>query len=126
VQIRNVPPEWGQTEGFGKRLGVPSMSWGIIVGKFLAFTVRSFFCVLLVCGACSLLSVPTLGQENQGTTKPSPSTSSQVRTGSSNTTDQTAQPSAPAQSETQPKEKSKKKRSKLDGLVVAPLLLATP
>jgi Omp85 superfamily domain len=81
-------------------------------------------CVLLVCVAYFSASIPSFGQVNQRVEEPSADTPSQEN--SSKTTGQNPQSTAPAQSETQPKKKDKKKHGKLQGLVVAPLPISSP
>jgi hypothetical protein len=87
--------------------------------------ISGLVCVLLICGLCVFLSAPATAQEPQKAAPPAVS-SGQEATPPPNAAEQPAQKTAPAEPETQPKKKDKKKPSKLDGLVVAPLPISSP
>lgn len=81
--------------------------------------------IVLLFGLCVFLSASTIAQESQNAAPP-PVSSDQETASSSKSGDQSAQKTASAEPETQPKNKDKKKSSKLAGLVVAPLPISSP
>jgi hypothetical protein len=88
--------------------------------------ISGLACVLFVCGLCVFLSSPAIAQEPQTGAPPVVSSGQEATPPPSNSADQSAQKASPAESETQPKKKDKKKSGKLAGLVVAPLPISSP
>jgi hypothetical protein len=83
-------------------------------------------CILLVCGLSVFLNTPAVAQEPEKLERPAAGSGQQVTPPPPKAADQSEQKTAPTQPETQPKEKGKKKRSKLEGLVVAPVPISSP
>jgi hypothetical protein len=95
--------------------GHASMSW-----------ISGVICILFVCGLCVFLSAPAIAQEPEKVEPPAAGSGQEVSPPPPQAADQSEQKTAPEQPETQPKEKGKKKHSKLQGLVVAPLPISSP
>jgi hypothetical protein len=86
--------------------------------------ISGLVCTLFVCCLCAFLSAPAIAQEPQNVGPLAAGSGQEVTPPPPKAVDQSAQPAAPAQPETQPKKKQKHDR--LPGLVVAPLPISSP
>ena len=88
--------------------------------------ISGLVCIALVYGLCVFFSAYTIAQESQTAAPPPVSSDQETTPPPPKSADQSAQKAAPAEPETQPNKKDKKKSSKLAGLVVAPLPISSP
>jgi hypothetical protein len=88
--------------------------------------ISGLVCIALVYGLCVFFSASTIAQESQTAAPPPVSSDQETTPPPPKSADQSAQKAAPAEPETQPNKKDKKKSSKLAGLVVAPLPISSP
>jgi hypothetical protein len=81
---------------------------------------------VLVAGLSMLLNVSAIAQEPEKVEPPAAGSGREIPPGPSTAADRSEQNKPAAQTETQSDEKVRKKQSKLDGLVVAPLPMSSP
>jgi len=88
--------------------------------------ISSAASAVLVAGLSMLLNASAIAQEPEKVEPPAAGPSREIPPRSPTTADRSEQNKPAAQTETQPDEKGRKKQSKLDGLVVAPLPMSSP
>jgi len=94
--------------------------------RWLRPWISSAASVLLVAGLTMLVDAPAIAQEPEKVETPEAGSGQGLPTRPPPAADRSEQDQAAAQTETHPEEKNKKKRSKLDGLVLAPLPISSP